>query len=232
HGPRQAARGIARPAPPLGADSPVVARGAARGTRRVAARAAARVDRERHALGAIVNVRPGELFPLDSALRGIRERFSDAVIDADRTSLRERTVVVPATRLAEVAHAVADEWGGAFVTLFGLDERAEHGRFRLHVTFSMAPEDAVLTLIAAVPADAPHYPAVSATLPAAAWCERELHDLLGVVPSGHPDPRPLVAHDAWPVDAHPLRKSFAVPREWDWAPRFTVPRVEGDGVFE
>ena len=31
---------------------------------------------------------------------GIRERFADCVIDADRTSLRERTVVVPAERLA------------------------------------------------------------------------------------------------------------------------------------
>lgn len=179
-----------------------------------------------------MTVRPGELFPLDSALRGIRERFADAVIDADRTSLRERTVVVPAARLAEVARAVAREWGGAFVTLFGLDERAEHGRFRLHVSFSMAPEDAVLTLIAAVPADDPHYPAVSAALPAAAWCERELRDMLGVVPTGHPDLRPLVAHDGWPAGAHPLQKSFAVPEAWDWAPRFRVPRVEGDGVFE
>ncbi|HEY6196271.1 MAG TPA: NADH-quinone oxidoreductase subunit C [Candidatus Eisenbacteria bacterium] len=179
-----------------------------------------------------MNVRPGELFPLDSALRGIRERFSDAVIDADRTSLRERTVVVPAARLAEVARAVSEEWGGAFVTLFGLDERAVHGRFRLHVSFSMAPEDAVLTLIAAVPGDAARYPAVSAQLPAAAWCERELYDLLGVEPADHPDPRPLVAHDGWPAGTHPLQKQFHVPEEWPWAPSFRVPGVEGDGVFE
>ena len=57
-----------------------------------------------------------QLFPLDAALRGIRERFADAVIDSDRTSLRERTVVVPAARLAEVAHAVAHEWSGTFVS--------------------------------------------------------------------------------------------------------------------
>lgn len=174
----------------------------------------------------------GDLFPLDSALRGIRERFSDAVIDADRTSLRERTVVVPAARLAEVAHAVAHEWGGQLLTLFGLDERVERGRFRLHVMFSMAPEDAVLTLIAAVPGDAPRYPAVSRLLPAAAWLERELQDMLGVEPEGHPDPRPLVAHDGWPEGTHPLRKTFTVPEPWAWAPRFRVPHVEGDGVFE
>ncbi|MEQ1831662.1 MAG: NADH-quinone oxidoreductase subunit C [Candidatus Eisenbacteria bacterium] len=174
---------------------------------------------------------PG-LFPLDVALRGIRERFADAVIDSDRTSLRERTVVVPATRLAEVAQAVAQEWSGTFVTLFGLDECAEHGRYRVHVSFSMAPEDAVLTLIAAVPADAPRYPAVSARLPAAAWCERELHDMLGVTAEGHPDPRPLVAHDGWPAGTHPLRKSFRASEPWDWSPRFRSPRVEGEGVFE
>jgi Ni,Fe-hydrogenase III large subunit/Ni,Fe-hydrogenase III component G len=186
----------------------------------------------RHALGAPMTVRTVDLFPLDAALRGIRQRFADAVIDSDRTSLRERTVVVPAARLAEVAHAVVHEWGGGFVTLFGLDECAEHGRFRLHAMFSMAPEDAVITLVAAVPGDIPSYPAVSALLPAAAWCERELRDLLGVEPTGHPDPRPLVAHDGWPAGAHPLRKDFRAPEEWDWAPRFTVPRVEGDGVFE
>jgi len=93
----------------------------------------------------------GDLFPLDRALRGIRERFAEALIDAERTSLRERTVVVPAERLAEVAGALVNEWGATLLTLFGLDERAEHGRFRLHAMFSMEPEDAMVTLVAAVP---------------------------------------------------------------------------------
>lgn len=173
-----------------------------------------------------------ERFPLDRALRGIRERFADAVIDADRISLRERTVVVPSDRVAEVAGAVVHEWGGTFATLFGLDESTTHGRFRIHVSFSMAPEDALLTLVTALPEDAARYPSVSAVLPAAAWCEREVHDLLGIVPEGHPDLRPWVAHDGWPRDTYPLRKDFAPPADWAWAPRFTVPRVEGDGVFE
>lgn len=171
------------------------------------------------------------MFPLDRALRGIRERFADAVIDADRISLRERTVVVPSDRLAEVAAAVVNEWGGLFLQVFALDERAVHGRFRLHASFSMAPEDAVLTLIAAVPGDAPRYPAIGAHLPAAVWCERELRDLTGVVPEGLPDPRPLIAHDGWPAGMHPLRKDFTLPESVAWAPRFTVPPVEGAGVF-
>jgi Ni,Fe-hydrogenase III large subunit/Ni,Fe-hydrogenase III component G len=172
------------------------------------------------------------LFPLEQALRGLRERFADAVIDADRSSLREHVVVVPAARLREVASAVVNEWGGALLTAFALDERDPHGRFRLHYLFSMAPEDAVLTLIAAVPGDAPHFPAITPRVPAAHWLEREMQDLLGVIADGHPEPRPLVAHDGWPRGAHPLRKDFTPPPGWSWAPRFGFTPVEGEGVFE
>ena len=174
----------------------------------------------------------GDLFPLDTALRGIRERFSDVVIDAERTSLRERTVVVPAERLAEVGGALVNEWGAMLVTLFGLDERAEHGRYRLHAMFSMAPEDAIVTLVAAVPELAPAYPSLTPRVPAAHWLERELHDLLGVVPAGHPDLRPLIAHAGWPAGMHPLRKDYTTPEAVSWAPRYAFLPVEGDGVFE
>jgi Ni,Fe-hydrogenase III large subunit/Ni,Fe-hydrogenase III component G len=181
-----------------------------------------------------MNERPGsgELFPLETALRGLRERFAEAILDADRASLREHVVVVRAERLAAIAAAVHREWGGALVTLFGLDERAPHGRFRVHATFSMAPEDALLTLVAAVPEDAPRYPSITPGVPAAHWLERELKDLLGVTPEGHPDPSPLVAHAGWPAGAHPLRTDFAPPEGWSWAPRFAFHPVEGDGVFE
>ena len=179
----------------------------------------------------------GELFPLDRALRGIRDRFADAVIDADRASMREHLVVLPAERLAEVAGAVANEWNGTLLTMFGLDERAEGGRYRLHVMFSMAPEDAILTLVAAVPELAPAYRAVTTTVHAAHWCERELADMLGVTPTGHPSPRPLVGHDGWPAGFHPLRKDFAPeasvgPEGVAWPPRFSFVPVEGEGVFE
>jgi len=174
----------------------------------------------------------GELFPLDRALRGLRERFGEVVIDADRVSLREQVVVVPSVRLAEVVEAVTREWGGTLLALFGIDERTQAGRFRIHAMCSLAPQDAVLTFVAGVPEHAARYPSVAARVPAALWLERELADLLGVIPEGHPDPRPLIAHDGWPAGAHPLRRDFAPPTEWAWAPRFAPPPVEGPGVFE
>ncbi|HEY2954218.1 MAG TPA: NADH-quinone oxidoreductase subunit C [Candidatus Eisenbacteria bacterium] len=173
-----------------------------------------------------------ELHPLESALRGLKQRFADAVIDADRNSMREHLVVVPGARLREVAAAVHREWGGTLVTAFALDERERHGRFRLHYLFSMAPDDAVLTLIAALPGDDPRFPSVTPEVHAAHWLEREMQDLMGVTADGHPDPRPLVAHDGWPRGCHPLRRDFAPPAGISWPPRFGFTPVEGDGVFE
>jgi Ni,Fe-hydrogenase III large subunit/Ni,Fe-hydrogenase III component G len=175
---------------------------------------------------------PGELFPLDQALRGIRERFADAVLDADRSSLREHVVVLPAERLADVAAAIALEWGGQLIQLFGVDESRPHGRLRLHAMFSMAPEDAVLTLVAAVPADLPAYPSLTPRLPAAAWLERELHDMLGVTAVGHPDPRPLVLHEGWPRGTHPLRRDFVPPPDAAWPPRLSPSPAHRAGAYE
>ena len=39
--------------------------------------------------------------------------------------------------------------------------------------------------------------------PAAAWYERELHDLYGIEIEGHPNLQPLVFHENWPVRRSP-----------------------------
>jgi len=167
--------------------------------------------------------RGGELFPLDRALRGIRERFADAVIDAERTSLREHTVVVPGERLAEVAGAVANEWGGALLTFFALDERDSHGRFRLHALFSMAPEDAVLTLVSALPGHAPAYAPLATRVPAARELEREVRERMGVSPVAGSDPRFALAPGRGLTSVSgPLQAGFAESR---------LERVASDGVI-
>ncbi|MCL4524708.1 MAG: NADH-quinone oxidoreductase subunit C [Acidobacteria bacterium] len=75
-------------------------------------------------------------------------------------------------------------------------------------------------------------PLVSITprLPAAAWYERELHDQYGVTLSGHPDLRPLLFHENWPEEIHPLLET---PAEIPWAKRrYPFLKVQGEGVCE
>jgi Ni,Fe-hydrogenase III large subunit len=71
-------------------------------------------------------------------------------------------------------------------------------------------------------------------VPAANWHEREMQDLFGIEPSGHPDPRTLVVHDGWPRGVFPMRKAFDGSRRVPVEPAAEFPHrvAEGEGVFE
>lgn len=81
--------------------------------------------------------------------------------------------------------------------------------------------------------DEPTFPSLTRKYLPAYRFERQMHSLMGVVPSGHPDLRPWIKFEDWPHDAWPLRKSFdaskPLPRvsgEYPWA------KAEGEGVYE
>jgi len=73
-------------------------------------------------------------------------------------------------------------------------------------------------------------PSATEVTPAAAWYERELRDQYGIECYGHPDMRPLLFHENWPANVHPMIDDVAhVP----WAEgQYHFLRVQGDGVCE
>ncbi len=63
--------------------------------------------------------------------------------------------------------------------------------------------------------------------------ERELADLFGIEPVGHPFLRPLVRHQHWPRDWHPMRGDAGpTPPMLIDAGQFPFVPVEGPGVYE
>ena len=63
--------------------------------------------------------------------------------------------------------------------------------------------------------------------------EREMHDLFGIEPTGHPFLRPLVLHQHWPAGWHPLRHDAGEPPPMRaGAEPFPFVAVEGPGVYE
>ena len=94
--------------------------------------------------------------------------------------------------------------------------------------------DRFVTLLVSVDSARPEVPSLTTAVPAANWHEREMQDLFGIVPVGHPDPRPLVVHDGWPQGVFPLRKAFDASRRVPVQPAAEFPHLvaEGEGVFE
>jgi Ni,Fe-hydrogenase III large subunit len=76
-----------------------------------------------------------------------------------------------------------------------------------------------------------HFPSLTRALPEVAWDEREIHDLFGYVPHGHPDLRPLIRTPRWPANFYPLRNKPRIPPQWlDVEPDNPAQTVTGDGI--
>lgn len=119
------------------------------------------------------------------------------------------------------------------LTLAGTDERELDGTFGVYFEFLQPEKGQQVRVKVSLPELEPHYPSITPTFLSAHWLERELKDMLGIIPIGHPDLRPVAVHPDWPEGFYPLRKDFAsdtkvprVPGEMDFC------QVEGDGLYQ
>jgi Ni,Fe-hydrogenase III large subunit/Ni,Fe-hydrogenase III component G len=113
------------------------------------------------------------------------------------------------------------------------DTRLEGGDFTLRYIFALHGAAEFIVASVSVPADDPTFPSLATRWYLASRFEREIHDLFGLVPTGHPDLRRLPLHQFWPADYHPLLKDAIARRAFsDDGEPYPFRRVEGEGVYE
>ena len=117
--------------------------------------------------------------------------------------------------------------------MFGADESLRTGKLAIYCLFYNMDKRDIDVLKAEFPADGPlNYPSLTTLLPAAAWYERELHDMFGFVPEGHPDLRPLVLHETFPEGFHPLLKKYPKDFQIRGHRDYEMLTSQGEGLFE
>lgn len=139
---------------------------------------------------------------------------------------------LPAWELPTLADRLA-ALGAECQFLAAADTRDGSRDFTLAYVFAPpALRPRALVLVSLDPA-AGRFPSLATRSFAASRFEREIHDLFGLVPLGHPDLRRLALHQFWPEGYHPLRRD-AAPRGAfaDAGQPFPFRRVEGEGIFE
>jgi Ni,Fe-hydrogenase III large subunit/Ni,Fe-hydrogenase III component G len=139
-----------------------------------------------------------------------------------------------APHLPVLADRIVRDLKGRLLSLFATDDRREAGTFVVHHVWSLPNLKTFLRVAAPVNPTTASFPSISATYPVANWFEREIRDVFGLSPDGHPNPAPVAVHDDWPDEAWALRKDFAdttqVPRVSHDAHPFRP--VTGEGVFQ
>src|SRR5213080_898728 len=137
--------------------------------------------------------------------------------------------------LPVVAHYIHTHPGlrGALSLLWAVDHRPREARYELCYLFTLSECRDWLLLCTDLQGDDRLFHSITPHIHAAKWYEREIRDMFGLIPQGHPDLRRLVRHEHWPKGTHPLKKDF----RWDTVleqaqGEYAFRRIEGEGVFE
>jgi len=143
---------------------------------------------------------------------------------------------VRATREEVAASELHDRAAGLFASGCRLALVAGHDdgdALRVVYLFTQGPPDERHELTLRLDPRRPEVPTLSDLSFPASRFERELRDDFAIEPIGHPFARPLVRHQHWPEDWHPMRRGAGPmpPHRSDAAP-YPFIEVQGAGVYE
>jgi Ni,Fe-hydrogenase III large subunit/Ni,Fe-hydrogenase III component G len=139
------------------------------------------------------------------------------------------SIAVPADALRTVAGGLLAR-GYRLALVSAVDGR---GPMRVVYLFTGGPPDRRVEVEVEVERDRPEIPSLAELSFPASRFEREVHDLFGIVPVGHPFLRRLVLHQHWPEGWFPMRRDAGpAPSMTDDADPYPFVEVKGAGVYE
>ena len=141
--------------------------------------------------------------------------------------------IVAPEQLAKEAAELSCQGRKPLTAMFGRDETNRGQGYAIYCYFENTATKEMDILKANFDPHGPlEYPSLTPLIPAAAWYEREIKDMFGISPVGHPDLRPLVLHETFPVDFFPLRKITPKNAQVRGERTFKVRSAKGQGLFE
>ncbi len=140
-----------------------------------------------------------------------------------------RQVEVTSASLRPRAQALLDD----SFRLAMIAAHEDEDRFRIVYVFVATRPDRRVELVLPAGAEAPSVLSLAGLSFPAGRFEREMRDLYGITPIGHPLPRRLVRHHHWPQGWYPMRSDAGPPPPFGSTQEpFPFLTVEGPGVFE
>ena len=116
------------------------------------------------------------------------------LVRADSTDKRTIEYRVDASRLPDIARYLHDKLRGRLALLFAIEHRAGADRHDVRYLFALESNQPWIMLTVALPGQERLFPSITPSVHAAQWYEREVRDLFGLIPHGHPDLRRLIRH--------------------------------------
>ncbi|MHB1483864.1 MAG: hydrogenase large subunit [Saccharofermentanales bacterium] len=151
----------------------------------------------------------------------------------DDVNSNETYLLANPDSITDICRYMNNELNLPLISMFANDERSINCCFAVYYTFADRSCGRLIIIKILLNKSNPVFKSISADIPAASLYEREINDMFGIVPSGHPNLKNLVFHGNWPDDVHPLRKDLNLNFRPPHAERKTrFDKVTGEGVFE
>jgi Ni,Fe-hydrogenase III component G len=139
------------------------------------------------------------------------ERLSEAIGEENLVETKSpkanRIYVLIKTEKLRDAVTYLKEKEGLFhlATITGVDLGEER-----EINYHLNRPNLIFTIKVRVPSEKPVVPSITDIIPGAVLYEREVNDLIGVYPEGHPNPKRLLMTEEWPEGIYPLLKKWDV----------------------
>ncbi|NCB52435.1 MAG: pyridine nucleotide-disulfide oxidoreductase [Clostridia bacterium] len=159
--------------------------------------------------------------------------FGESIVSGGIVNSNELYIRACPEKIWEICTHINGGLNFPLVSLFANDETNLCGSYAIYYVFADRENGQLIIIKTPVDKDKMEIRSISEKVHAAALYEREINDLFGIVPVGHPDAKRLVLHGNWPDGEYPLRREFDGKHRPDFAHReMTFQKVTGEGVFE
>ena len=112
-------------------------------------------------------------------------------------------IMIKPEKLREAAKYVKEEMGIIHITTITAVDLED----KIEVIYHLTDKDLSIALKVQVPIEEPVVDSIQDIYEGAPLYEREIHDLMGVVPKGHPNLKRLILAEDWPEGLYPQRKA-------------------------
>ena len=128
-------------------------------------------------------------------LNQLKAKFGPAIQRADLPGDSRLFVFVEPSALKAICRHIFRDLDARYIISIGLDDRPFSGKFIVAHDFAFDRDHLLCSVLTYLPADNPKVDSISDVVPGANWAEREIRDLVGIEPVGHPYLKRLVLPD-------------------------------------
>ena len=134
--------------------------------------------------------------------QAVRDGLGGMILEMQVRSPRRIYVDVAPENFFAAAKCLFSDLGARYAIASGLQT---DGGFEVLHHFAFDADHVVVSIRGKAGGDPPEFPSITPLIKGAEFIEREMHDLLGINFSGHPNMKRLILSDDWPEGVYPLR---------------------------